>query len=163
MPARAGFAPTSTSGAWRIAMTRTRLALVGLCAALVLNLGSGCPLDLVFTTVEIVNATEFDVEPNIKFDDDSDIVSGLFPSEELNAGVIPAGQAVSYPFDCDALGAIFSEDAVQFAGIFEAEAGDSDVLFRGEEFECGDVITFRFVGAGNSFGVEVYVNGRRVD
>ena len=144
--------------------------LAALAAAVLMSLGGGCPnltvvvglLDTV--TVVLVNETGFSVDPNIRFDDDPGLLAGLFPSETLSTGLLGPGETATFSFDCDKLGTIFADEPEQIIPLLEdAVADSSDRLERGEEFDCGDVIEFRFVGGGDDFGVVVSVNGRVVD
>jgi len=142
---------------------------VFLLAALLSPLTGGCAdiigvlpgLDAV--EVELVNDTSFPVAPDIRFDDDSGFWARLAPAEELSTGVLEPGEAASFWFDCDELGLILSDEAEQLLPLelFVAEA--SRVLERDEDYDCGDLIRFRFVGDGEDFGVIVSVNGQIVD
>lgn len=149
---------------------RTGSSLAALAGAALLSAGGGCPnltvvvglLDTI--TVELVNDTDFSVDPNIRFDDDPGLLAGLFPSEKLSTGLLAPGETATFSFDCDKLGTIFSDDPEQVIPLLDDVTGDSSSrLERGEEFECGDVIQFRFVGNGDDFGVVTSVNGRVVD
>ena len=114
--------------------------------------------------VEIVNDTSFSIDPNIRYDDDAGFLAGLLPAESLDTGLIESGDAVTYSFDCDQLGLIFSDEAEQvvpFFGDYVLEA--TDIIDRDHEYGCGDTIQFRFVGDALDFGVVVSVNGRVVD
>ncbi len=143
------------------------VVLVGLSLAV----AGGCPaagillsgLDIV--QVELINDTGFPVDPNIRFDDDPGFWASLAPAEHLSTGLIqPDDPVIVYDFDCDELGLIFSEGAEQVLPLLEDYvADDTRILERGDEFDCGDVIRFRFVGDGVDFGVVVSVNGRVVD
>ena len=114
-------------------------------------------------TVEIVNDTSFSVDPNIRYDNDSGLLAGLFPADTLDTGLIASGDAFSYTFDCDELGTIFSDEAEQVTLFADYVADATDRMEREEEFDCGDVIRYRFVGDGIDFGVIVSINGRIVD
>ena len=115
-------------------------------------------------TVELINDTSFPVDPNIRFDDDPGFFAGLAPADTLDTGLIPPGEARSYTFDCDELRLIVSDEAEQIIPLFGTYTADKTAnVERGEEFDCGDVIRFRFVGEGVDFGVIVSVNGRIVD
>ncbi len=113
--------------------------------------------------VEVVNDTSFDIAPNIVYDDDTGFLAGAFPAEELATGLVAPGEIVSFNFDCDALGLIFSAQAEQLIppdiSVF---AGDSSTVERDDDFQCGDVIRFIFVGDGDDFDVLVSINGQIV-
>jgi hypothetical protein len=148
----------------------------GLLAGLPLLLSGGCPGFTItgpggsFTlpgigvvTIEVVNDTPYDVEPEIVFDDDPGLFAGLVPSEDLAVGTLRPGEARRLNIDCDQIGLVRSEEARQFVGPFRYTAPDSATLERDDEFDCGDVIQFQYIGEGDSFGVVVAVNGIVVD
>jgi hypothetical protein len=150
-------------------MSRTlRLAARTLMVIPVLVTG-GCPdLNIVipgFTgvTVELINDTQFDVAPNIRFDDDSGFLAGLFPAEDLSTGLLAPGETLEFTFDCEELGLVFSDNAEQVLLLETFEASDTDILARDDDYECGDIIRFIFIGDGDDFGVVVSVNGFVVD
>ena len=139
-------------------------------SALSLALMGGCPgADILISglntvEVELINDTSFPVDPNIRFDDDSGWLASLVPAESLSTGLIyPDDPVIVYDFDCDELGLIFSDGAEQVHWFEDYVADDSRILERDDEYDCGDVIRFRFVGDGVDFGVIVSVNGRIVD
>lgn len=114
--------------------------------------------------VELVNDTGFPVAANIRFDNDDSWLAGLFPAETLSTGLLESGETARFNFDCDELALIFSDEAEQlipFYGSYYAYA--TRKLERDDEYDCGDVIRFRFVGEAEDFGVIVSVNGRVVD
>lgn len=114
--------------------------------------------------IELVNDTGFLVDPDIRYDDDAGFWAGLFPAEQLSTGLIEPGEAVTFNFDCDELGSIFSGEAEQVIPVLGDYGADSTrVLQREDEYDCGDLIRFRFVGYADDFGVIVSVNGRVVD
>jgi hypothetical protein len=115
--------------------------------------------------VELINDTSFPVDPNIRFDDDSGFWARLAPAESLSTGLVyPDDPVIVFDFDCDELGLIFSDGAEQVIPLLDDYvADDSRILERGDEYDCGDVVRFRFVGDGVDFGVITSVNGRIVD
>jgi hypothetical protein len=130
----------------------------------------GCPEAVQLITLantvqlELINDTNYAVDANIRFDDDANWLAGLFPAEDLNAGLIEAGETVIFDFDCDELGLVFSDEAEQLGPFFITYVADATrILERDDEYDCGDVVRFRFVGDGDDFGVVVSVNGRVVD
>jgi len=151
-------------------MSRRRNLLLTLLVTLPGLLLAGCPEAARFIPalntvwVELVNDTSFPVDPNIQFDDDSDWLASLVPAESLDTGLLESGQSMEFDFDCDELGLILSDEAEQIAFFFLSYfADDTRILKRGDEYDCGDVIEFRFVGDAEDFGVIVSVNGRVVD
>lgn len=157
-------------------MTRlTRMALVALLASPALLMGGcgGLTIDfpggqivvpgLGVVTIELINDTDYYVDPHIVFDDDENFLAGLFPSEELGVHDLAPGEVYSLDIDCDELGLVFSDEPEQFVGPFVYTAGETRMLVRDDEYECGDLIQFQFLGNADGFDVVVAVNGRVVD
>lgn len=143
---------------------RSRAAAWILTGVMPLMMAGSCqfvlPIGLI---VEVVNDTDYDVDPNIKFDDDTGFFAGLFPSDELQTGILAPGESVSFNFRCSELGSIGADDPRQFVGPAEFEGQDTDILRRNEDFDCTSLIRFRFVGNADQFDVIVSVDGRVVD
>jgi len=139
---------------------------VGGCEAISLNLDElGLTIQgLTTVTVELVNDTRYDVDPYIRFDDDEGFLAQLFPADDLATGLLEPGDVLVFEFACDELGLIFSDGAEQL-GVFDviAEADESAILQRDDDFDCGDLIRFRFIGDFEQFGVLVSVNNVVVD
>jgi hypothetical protein len=155
---------------WRTRMLRRSKLLPVALIALAGVLLSGCPEvaqlipSLNIVQVELINDTNYVVDANIRFDDDAGWLAGWFPAEDLNAGLLDAGESAQFNFDCDELGLILSDEAEQLGPFLITYVADATrILERDDEYECGDVIRFRFVGDGDDFGVIVSVNGRIVD
>lgn len=147
-------------------MKRTGIALVLVVGAGLLS--GGCPEDGVLVPfnvvrVELVNDTDHAVDPNIRYDDDNGFLAGLFPAESLESGLLQAGDYAVFNFDCDELGSIASHGAEQVTLFGTYEADSSKTFERDDDYDCGDLIEFRFVGEGEDFGVVVSINGRVVD
>lgn len=159
--------------------TRKPTPLLLLLAPVPLLLG-GCPNgigsiisdlvgDLTGVTVEIVNDSGWTIEPDIRYsEDDGDFaafIAGLFGGDELSVPLMAPGADATYNFNCDSLGVIYSGQTVQYGllGFELGEADASDILVRGDDYSCGDTITFTYVGSGDSFGVVVSINGQVVD
>lgn len=134
-------------------------ALPGLVSCADLGLGG------LISDVEVVieNLTSFDVQPNIRFDNDSDALAALFPADSLDTGLVAPGEVLEVRFDCDDLGLIFADEPEQVALFADVFGASSSVIRRDDEFDCGDQVVFTFVGNGSDFGVIVSVNGRVVD
>lgn len=113
--------------------------------------------------VIVVNRSALNVLPDIRFDDDTSFLAGLFPSERLTTGTLLPGERFNRLIDCDQLGSIFSNDSEQDVGGVLVTADESRVLTREDDFSCGDTIEFDFVGEGDTFGVVVSINGIVVD
>lgn len=123
-------------------------------------------LDPTVVKVEVWNDTDYEVAPRIKFDDETGFWGRLFSSSsELNTGILGPGEfPAAYRLACKRVGVIQSDSAGQF--FFNETIGQADdtrLLKVGEDFDCGDTIRFHFVGEGDGFGVNVYVNGRLVN
>ncbi len=114
--------------------------------------------------IEVYNDTDFDVDPRIQFDNDSSWLASLFPSEELATGTLEPGDLLRFTMDCDQVALVRSEGADQF--LFDETIGQADssrTLRIDEDYECGDVVQFHFIGSGDDFGVIVSVNDVVVD
>lgn len=149
-----------------------RVVLPILTAALAL-MSSGCPGSFSgpgflppafdFITVELINDTPFEVDPFIVFDQDDGFLGSLFPGEVLATGLLLPGEIIAFDFDCDELGVIRSEEPEQYVGEFIYTAFSTRTLVQGEDFFCGDLLQFQYVGEADTFGVIVAVNGVVVD
>ncbi len=114
--------------------------------------------------VRVFNDTDFEVDPDIRFDDDSGFFAGLFPSETLATGTLAPGEVLTFTIDCDRIGLVRSDSPLQYLDFgLVAESDGSATFERGDDFDCGAVIEFRFIGTGRSFGVIVSINGVVVD
>ena len=141
------------------------LLLLGGCPPLTFDLADG---SLTISgsgviTVELINDTDFDVDPRIVFDDDSGFLARMFPSDLLDTGLLAPGEVLAFDFECDELGLILSDEPDQFVGGVIYRDFPSAILERGDEFDCGDLIQFQFLGNADSFGVILAVNGFVVD
>jgi hypothetical protein len=150
-------------------LRRPTLTFIPLTTVAALLVG-GClePGDLLSTLrsvqVEVVNDTDFAVDPNIRYDDDAGFFASLLPADTLDTGLIESGEIAVYTFDCDELGLVLSDEAEQVVPLFgDYVADETDILERGDDYDCGDSIRFRFVGNAADFGVIVSVNGQIVD
>lgn len=142
---------------------RAALTLAGACGALIL--GAGCEagfnvLDGGVVTVQVVNDTDFEVDPSMVTTDDPDGFGLFNPGDGLATGLLAPGDVLEFTFDCDRLAAIRSDAAelLDDNGDPIIGAQPTSAIERGAEFECGDVIRFRFVGDERSFGILVSVN-----
>lgn len=123
-------------------------------------------LDPTVVKVEVWNDTDFEVAPRIKFDDDAGFWGRLFSSaSDLHTGILAPGEfPAAFRLACDRVGVIYSKSAGQFFFTETiGQARDTRVLQVGKDFRCGDTIRFHFLGEGDGFGVNVYVNDRLVD
>jgi len=151
-------------------------------AALSILLAGGCPADFTITLptgdgtidfvrsdivrVEVFNDTDWEVDPRIRFDDDSNWFAQLIPAEELATGILAPGESLSFDIDCDELGLVYSDEAGQFLFGDDVPIGQADstrVLTRDDDYDCGDTVLFHFLGSDDGFGVVVSVNDVVVD
>lgn len=147
--------------------TCVRLTALGLGVCPLL---SGCPAaltPLTQITIEVLNHTDFEVDPRLFVDDQSDVdvfLSGLDSADRVATGNLSPGEELTVRFDCDDLGLIVSDRAEQrLAGLPIGEAARSAILERGVDFRCGSTIRFTFIGSFVSFDLVVSVNGLIVD
>lgn len=146
--------------------TLARLTALGVAGAWCgLLAGSGCDTGLNVlgggvVTVQVVNDTEFEVDPAIVTTDDPDGFGLFNPGDGLATGLLAPGDVLEFTFDCDRLAAIRSDAAelLDDNGDPLIGAQPTRAVERGAEFECGDVVRFRFVGDARSFGILVSVN-----
>lgn len=136
--------------------------LILLAAAISLSLVAGCPelLGGNSVTLQIINDTDFEVDPRIVTIDDDAFLGGLFGGDDLATGILFPGDVLSIELDCKKIGSVFSDAAELLDGdqLLAAIQPTSKVEF-GEDVDCGDVLRFRFVGDERSFGVIVSING----
>jgi hypothetical protein len=159
----------------RLAATALLLLAAG-CGNLTLTLPNGLSADISIpvgvasnvVTVEVWNDTDFEVEPRIRYDDDTGFWGQLFSAaSELATGTLGSGEfPEAFQLACDHVGVLYADEPGQFPPGEDVPIGQADrtrTLIRGEDFDCGDTIRFQFVGSGSSFGVRVSVNGVIVD
>ena len=136
-------------------------ALIGgmLCAAATLPLASCDALSLLLpttVTVRLVNNSEFPVEVKLYTSDTQEFLDFVLTElgDERNY-TIPAGETVTFTEACDDLQAIVIDDAdLQVLGGIGPEA-TSDELHDGDDFGCGDTITFTFSHSANILDFDV--------
>lgn len=143
------------------------MALIGGCPGVSIELPGGGSITIPGSdtvVVEVFNDTDFEVDPRLRFDDDSNWLAAWFPAEELATGILDPGELARYNMGCDDLGVIFSDTAGQFLGWETVGQADTTrKLRRGKDYDCGDRIRFHFIGRFEDFGVIVTVNGAVVD
>ena len=111
------------------------------------------------TTVVLVNNSDFAVEVKLFYDDDQNILEALLTEigEEMTL-TIGAGEQRTFSRDCDDLQAIIIEDAdLLLVGQLGPEV-KTDVLRDGNEFGCGDTITFTFEHSDALFDFSITVD-----
>lgn len=145
-------------------MPKTRLTLTLILAPVIV---AGCglldligPLDRT-TTVRLVNDTPFPVDVQLFYHDVQEAPRLLITTDgtELNEQVA-AGDTFSLTRNCDDLQAVLIDDAdLRIIGGIGPE-DDTDVLRDGDDFGCGDIITFTFnsTAIGTEFEITTSVN-----
>ncbi len=98
-------------------------------------------------TVAFVNTSaDFGVEVDFYYSDQDDIPRDLLIAVEDGERIfsIPAGETVSFPLLCTAAQAMIVDDSdlLILGGLGPED--DTDVLYDGDDFSCGDTITFTF-------------------
>ncbi|MHC4445615.1 MAG: hypothetical protein ACYTF1_12940 [Planctomycetota bacterium] len=117
-------------------------------------------------TVELVNNTEFEVEPNLFVDPQSNIISIediLIDDNFVDIGIpVQPDEIVQIDFDCPEIGSVVSDFAFLFISDTEqVESDNGPFLIQGEDFLCGDVISFIYIDEfpDGVFFTRVEVNG----
>ena len=110
------------------------------------------------TTIVLANDSDFDVEVVLFYGDDQNILEALLTEigEEMTL-TLGAGEQITFSRDCDDLQAIIIDDAdLLLVGQLGPEV-KTDVLRDGNEFGCGDTITFTFEHSDAIFDVSIAV------
>lgn len=99
--------------------------------------------------VELRNFTEYDVDPGLYVDPDTEtgFFNPLISDEnfiELDPPVVFPGEVVTLEFACRDIGTIISDFARQVLSGGFVESLDDPMLIYGADFTCGDIITFDF-------------------
>jgi hypothetical protein len=139
--------------------------LLGGCNGLTLDFpgGSVSVPGLREVTVEVVNDSDFEIDPGLRHADDSGFWAGLWSSNDLSTGTLAPGESRIFAFDCDQLGQVQSDEPEQFVGDVIYRNDGTRAIERDRDYHCRDRIQFEFVGNADSFGVVVRVNGQVVD
>ena len=100
-------------------------------------------------TVELINTTDYQVEPNLYVDADDDASASDIVTDEnfVDIGVpLEPGETAQLAFDCDAIGSIMSDHAFLYISDLEqVESDNGPLLTREDDFDCGDIISFIFI------------------
>ncbi|MCZ6652417.1 MAG: hypothetical protein O7D91_05250 [Planctomycetota bacterium] len=110
------------------------------------------------TTIVLANDSDFDVEIVLFYGDDQNILEALLTEigEEMTL-TIGAGEQSTFSRDCDDLQAIIIDDAdLLLIGQLGPEV-KTDVLRDGNEFGCGDTVTFTFEHSDTIFDFSIAV------
>jgi hypothetical protein len=95
-------------------------------------------------TVRLVNNGDFDVLARLALSDEDDIPEALLEEDDDLEYTVPPAQTRTFSRSCDDLRAVMVTHAeLRIIGGIGPEA-DSGVQRDGDDFTCGDVITFRF-------------------
>lgn len=121
-------------------------SVFGICAvaALVQAIPS-CPGTNRQTTVRLVNNTSHTVEVQLFYHDTQELPKDLIKLDgtEVNQTVL-SGAVQTFSRDCDALQAIYIENAkLRVLGDIGPNE-DTDVFHEPDDFTCGDTLTFTF-------------------
>jgi hypothetical protein len=146
-------------------MRNSRTATAGL-SLLVTTVGGtlGCNAlgdigDIIFPrriTVRLVNPGDFPVEVNLFYGDEQDTIEDLLEEfgEQVVVTVAP-GDTYTFSRSCDDFQAVFIEDAdLQLVGDIGPGSG-TEVFSDGDDFGCGDTITFTFNYAAIPFALDI--------
>lgn len=131
-----------------MALARRFAAIVGLGCVIATMTGCGALIGLLSArgvTIQLVNNGDFDVEVDMFTSDDQNVLE-VFLTEfgERVTRTIAPGETVTVAGSCDDVQAIIISDAdLRVVGGVGPEA-DTDVLRDGDDFSCGDSITFTF-------------------
>ncbi len=121
--------------------------------------GQSCPRTFFpppadFVTVELINETDFPVDPGLFVDGLEFVLEG--------DPLLAAGEIVTLEFDCFA-GTKLQTDAILLAPEGQILSDNVPLVEEGFEFLCGDVVSFIFIDNGvDPFYTEVDVNGEFV-
>ncbi len=111
------------------------------------------------TTIVLANDSDFDIKVVLFYGDDQNILEALLTEvgEEMTL-TIGAGEQSTFSRDCDDLQAIIIDDAdLLLVGQLGPEV-KTDVLRDGNEFGCGDTITFTFDHSDAIFDFSITVD-----
>jgi len=96
------------------------------------------------TIVRLVNNGDFPVVARVAISDEDDIPEALLEEDDDLEFTIEAGGSRAFTRDCNDLRAVMVTHAeLRVLGGVGPEA-DSGVLREGDDFSCGDAVTFRF-------------------
>ena len=111
-------------------------------------------------TVSLVNAGDYDVDVELFIYDEQEVPElALTELGDQLGFTIPPGETVTFVRSCDDLQVIVVDDAdLRILGGAGPET-NSDVLRDGDDFGCGDRITFTFSHTAAIFDFDVTVTG----
>ena len=112
------------------------------------NLPSGLPIPVgdPMVTVEVINRTDWPVDPFLYVDPDENVSFGALISADnlvLIDPLLQPGEVVTLGWECVDIGTVISDQALLILSETEGvESTTSPLLRWGEDFLCGDVISF---------------------
>jgi len=121
-------------------------------------------------TVELVNATPFEVLPELYVDPEKRVYVGdqiVADDNFVDIGdPLAPGEIVELGFDCADAGSFYSDHALMLPpGLRSVPSDNAPLLRQGIEFRCGDTVSFIFIYATTpapEFFTRIEVNGRFV-
>jgi hypothetical protein len=119
-------------------------------------------------TVRMENTTGFFVDPFIYVHPDESVPFSVLVRDENLVLLVPPelepGEIVELDFECIDIGAVITDRPLLLDGDQAFESINSPLLRFGEDFECGDLITFVYIDDLDTgeFFVQPEVNGRVV-
>ncbi len=124
-------------------LTWGKSAMLTIACAGFFGLG-GCPIPGESTSAEVINDTEATIRVRVFYDDEQDIPRELIEEvgTESEFDLAP-GESRTISRDCEELQAILVRGEQRLIGSFGPEE-TSDVFRDGDDFGCGDLLTFRF-------------------
>lgn len=116
--------------------------------------GGGGLFDVV--TVRVFNNTDFEVDPRVGVG----VTRTVF--DELDTGILGSGDIVEFDLNCD--------DAIYLTATESAQLGTAEdfvldplpVFEIDQEYFCGELVEFEFVGNGRDFNVFVDAGGQNI-
>ena len=117
-------------------------------------------------TIELVNETRWDIEPELFADEEDDILFAFTIHDEENyvdVGRVPADTTVVTTLPCDEAGSLQVYRAVAIRTGTDYIADNDPIVDMEHDYDCGDQISFIFREWGDGFYVRVEVNGQFVE
>jgi len=141
-------------------------ALLLACVVLPGTLGlqcAGLPFVQETVDIELINLTDYEVDPFIYIDPDNDVsIDDLFVEDNFFPVEPPLAvdELATFTFDCADVGTVASDFAWMLISDEEAiESDNGPIVTEGLDFTCGDVVSFIFIDDGVDFYTRVEING----
>ncbi len=116
-------------------------------------------------TVELVNTTDFFVDPFIYVHPDEAVPFSVLTRDEnlivLDPPELEPGEIVELDFECVDIGAVITDRPLLLDGDVAFESTNSPLLRWATDYECGDLVSFVYVDDLDTgeFFVQAEVNG----